>query len=249
MKTPEENLERLVKELAGSLGANLRSVVLYGSAARGDHAGANSDLNVLVEVIDGAPRGLEPAAAAQRRWRGAGNPALLFVTSEWVRNSADVFPIEFADMVAAHRVLHGEDPLSGISVSPEHLRQQCEHEVRSLVLKLRAAYLEAHGKASLLGDINVASFGSFTAVARAALRLVGEEVPLQNPVVLGLIARRFGLDPDALDAAAGIKQGRKVKDLEKMRAIYLAWFDQVSALGRALDSISVVAPGNSHQEH
>src|ERR1035441_4291931 len=40
--------EKMVEELKGLLGTRLVSVVLYGSGAGGDHAGKNSDINLLV---------------------------------------------------------------------------------------------------------------------------------------------------------------------------------------------------------
>lgn len=249
MKTPEEKLGRLVDDLQSALGPNLSSVILYGSAARGDHAGINSDLNVMVEVENGSPLALEPAAPVQRKWKRDGNPPLLFVTGEWIRNSTDVFPLEFTDMLEAHRVLHGEDPLGGARVSRANLRHQCEHEIRSLVLHLRAAYLDAHGKASRLLELVVGSFGSMATVARASLRLVGDEVPLHNEEVLEAAARRFGLDGRALRAASEIKKGRKERDIDAMKSIFLGWFDQIAALGRALDALRTEAPGSDEQEH
>jgi hypothetical protein len=249
MTKPEERLQALVRDMSTALGANLRSILLYGSAARGDHAGANSDLNVMVVVVDGSPEDLEPAAPVQKKWVRGGNPPFLIVTAEWILNSTDVFPLEFTDMVAAHRMLLGESPLSGVRVSDAHLRHQCEHEIRSIVLRLRAAYLDAYRKASHLEGLLITSFGSVTTVARAALRLSGEAVPARNEELFDAVARRFSLSAPALRAAAEIKHGRKEKDRRKMKRIFLDWFDQVAALGRALDAVGSAAPGPSGQEH
>ncbi len=248
MKPPQERLASLVEGLTSALGPNLDSVVLYGSAARDDHSGRGSDLNVLVVVTDGSPARLEPAAAAERRWRRDGNPPLLFVTCEWMRNSADVFPIEFTDMLASRRVLHGRDPLEGVHVAPRNLRHQCERELRSLVLKLRAAYLDAGGRTRAHEEVVSASFGSLTAVARAALRLAGEEPPLRSEALIEAAARRFGLESGPLLAALAVKKGRKVRGAGEMRGIYLEYFDQVAALSRALDGLSGAPAGAAPEE-
>lgn len=236
-ETPEARLERLVRDLKRTLEGNLRSVVLYGSAARGDHAARTSDLNVMVEVTEGLPERLEPVAAVHRRWIREGNPPFLLVTTEWLRNSTDVFPLEFQDMLAAHRLLHGEDPLGAVTVSPEHLRHQCEHEIRSIVLKLRSGYLDAFEKASRLLDLIVASYGSVATVARAALRLAGDEVPSHSGDVFEAVAKRFGLDPGPLHEVAALKRGGRAGDHERMKSVFLGYFDQVLALGRALDAM------------
>ncbi len=248
MKTQKERLAHAVEGLRSALGPNLDAVVLYGSAARGDHAGRGSDLNLLVVVTDEGPDRLEPAAPVQKRWQKEGNPPFLFVTAEWIGNSVDVFPLEFMDMVAAHRVLHGRDILAGIHVKPENLRHQCEHELRSLVLKLRAAYLDTHGSATGLQELITASFGSMMAIARASLRLAGSEPPLLSEDVVDAAARSFQLNGAALHAALAIKKGRKVKDVGEARRVFLNYFDQIAALSRALDSITSAPPGAAAQE-
>jgi predicted nucleotidyltransferase len=43
-----ENIEQWAQELKQALGDNLVSVILYGSAARGDHVRARSDLNLML---------------------------------------------------------------------------------------------------------------------------------------------------------------------------------------------------------
>jgi hypothetical protein len=235
--TPDARLERLVEALGRSLEGNLRSVVLYGSAARGEHAARTSDLSVMVEVADGSPERLEPAAPVQRRWIRDGNPPLLLVTSEWIRDSTDVFPLEFQDMLAAHKVLRGEDPLGAVTVSPANLRHQCEYEIRSIVLKLRAGYLDAFEKAGRLFDLIVASHGSVATVARAALRLAGEEVPPRSDEVFDAVAKRLGLDPAPLHEVAALKREGRAVSLARMKPLFLGYFAQILALGRALDAM------------
>ncbi|HXI04231.1 MAG TPA: nucleotidyltransferase domain-containing protein [Candidatus Saccharimonadales bacterium] len=248
MQTNDTKLTQLVEELRAALGTNLRTVLLYGSAARGDHTGRGSDLNVMAVIEDGAPRGLEPAARTQRRWRKGGNPPILFVTEEWIRNSTDVFPLEFTDMLDARKVLHGADPLEGVTVSQGHLRHQCEHQLRSLVLKLRAAYLDAHGKASDLQELITASIGSVAAVARGALRLTGGPVPLGATEVLDAVSERFHLDRRALLAAAELRGGRPSRSLDEVKAVFLGYFDQIAALGRALDRLEGTPGGAGEEE-
>src|SRR5882762_6676312 len=106
-------LDELVSQLRGAYGGALRSVVLYGSAARGEHTAKRSGYNVLVivDALDAAR--LSAASAASRAWTEAGNPApLTLTTSEW-RGSADIFPMEYADILERHKVLHGDPPFDG----------------------------------------------------------------------------------------------------------------------------------------
>ena len=92
-------LDELVSQLRAAYGAALRSVVLYGSAAAGEHDPKRSDYNVLVIVDALDATRLAAASAASRAWADAGNPApLTLTTSEW-RGSADIFPMEYADIL------------------------------------------------------------------------------------------------------------------------------------------------------
>src|SRR6059058_216311 len=93
--TPEE----LVEQLHAAYGSELRSVVLYGSAAAGEHIPKRSDYNVLVLVETLALDRLRAAAAVARAWGEAGNPAPMTLTmNEW-RGSSDIFAMEYAEDV------------------------------------------------------------------------------------------------------------------------------------------------------
>src|SRR5438046_1478890 len=134
-------LDELVAQLRAAYGAGLRSVVLYGSAAAGEHIAKRSDYNVLVIVDALDPARLAAASAAARAWADAGNPAPLTLTmSEW-RGSADIFPMEYADILERHKVLHGDPPFGGIRVDRKDLRLQLEQEAMGKLLRLRQGVL------------------------------------------------------------------------------------------------------------
>src|SRR5712692_11281917 len=111
----EKDLSELVEKLKQAAGGNLKSVVLYGSAASGDFQPKHSDLNILcvLERLDGAELAkLNPTAAW---WARKGHPAPLVFTPEELHRLADVFAIELLDIQASRRVLDGEDVLDGKS--------------------------------------------------------------------------------------------------------------------------------------
>ena len=136
-------LDDLVAQLRAAYGDGLRSVVLYGSAATDERVAERADHNVLV-IVDALPlERLRAAAATARAWREAGNTPMMTLTSAEWRGSADVFPMEVADITERHRVLHGESPVTGVVVKPEHLRHQLEFEARGKLLHLRQQALAA----------------------------------------------------------------------------------------------------------
>jgi len=92
-------LEELVGQLQKVYGAQLRSVVLYGSAAAGEHIPKRSDYNVLVIVDELTMEHMRAGAAVARAWGEDGNPPpLTFTLDEW-QGSSDIFPMEYADIL------------------------------------------------------------------------------------------------------------------------------------------------------
>ncbi|HEV2146970.1 MAG TPA: nucleotidyltransferase domain-containing protein [Longimicrobiaceae bacterium] len=190
--------ERLAADLVRTYGEGVVSVVLYGSAARGEYVEGMSDLNVLVLLRDVAPATLRRASTLAREWVGEGNPPPLVMGVEEWRRSADVFPIELSDIRDAHRTLHGEEPFEGIRIDPAHLRLQCEHELKGKHIQLRERYLFSAGAPEELGMVLRKSLSTFLVLFRAVLRLRGEEGVREPEAVIRRTAERSGFDPGPL---------------------------------------------------
>src|SRR6266550_4135499 len=130
-------LNHLVGDLRATHGDNLSSVVLYGSAAAGDHIELRSDYNLLIALRRIAPEDLRLAQAPMREWQRLGHPLPVYFTVEELSDAADVFPIEFYQMENARIVLSGEDPFAFLKLSAANLRHQAEYELRSKLIQLR----------------------------------------------------------------------------------------------------------------
>jgi hypothetical protein len=190
------SLEELVRQLGLVYGDGLRCVVLYGSAARGEHIAKRSDLNVLVLVDEITMDHLRREGAAARAWRESGNPPPLTLTLREWRGSADIFPIEYADILAHHRVLQGTLPVDGVQVDRDHMRLQLEHEAMSKLLRLRHSVLSTAGDTKGLIELMRASVSSVMVLLRATLRLLGDEPPADSLDVLGRVQARTGIQAD-----------------------------------------------------
>jgi hypothetical protein len=173
-------------------------VVLYGSAARDEYVEDRSDLNLLIIGPGFPPRTLEQLGGAFEPLVGATRtPPLLFSEDEW-RRSADVFPIEIADMQAVRVVLRGSDPVPGLEVSRSHLRLALERELRGKLLRLRQGYAAHAGSPRELTALGIRSAATMTALLRAALVLLGETPPVPSPETIRRAAERIGFEPEPL---------------------------------------------------
>jgi len=192
-------LDELVSQLRAAYGDGLRCVVLYGSAAGGEHIKNRSDYNVLVIADSLAPETLRAASAVSRAWHEAGNPApLTLTTSEW-RGSADIFPMEYADILERHRVLHGQSPFDGIRVDVRDLRLQLEREAMGKLLRLRQGVLASGGDAKRQLELLTASVSAILVIFRALIRLHASTPPADNVALSEAAARigRFDAEPFA----------------------------------------------------
>src|SRR5213078_2979709 len=190
----QEALSHLVGDLRATHGENLASVVLYGSAAAGDHIELRSDYNLLIALKRITPEDLRLAQAPMREWQRLGHPLPVYFTLEELSDAADVFPIEFHQMANARIILYGKDPFEFVKLSDANLRHQTEYELRSKLIQLRRLYIPALISIEKLCDLMSDSLASFAALFRAVLLLHGQEAPVAKPDCVRATARLLKLD-------------------------------------------------------
>src|SRR5580704_14585608 len=168
----EQKLQALVDRLRKAHQDRLVSVILYGSAASGDHHGEFSDLNVLCVLTRITPAELAASEPIFKWWHD-GNPTPLLLSEEEVRTSTDCFPIEFHDMQERRRVLFGKDLIQNLVVEKAFYRAQVEMELRTKLLRLRQKAADVLSNQSALLRLMIDSVPNFLVLARHALLVSG----------------------------------------------------------------------------
>lgn len=222
-------LDDLVVQLRQVHGAALECVVLYGSAAVDEQIAGRSDLNVLVIVRTLSLDALRTLGQTVRAWNEAGNPPPLTLTrAEWDR-SADIFPMEYADILERHRVLFGTAPFDGSRVTLEHLRLELEFEAMGKMLRLRQGVMAAGTDPARQADLLRASFGTLLVLFRSLLRLHGERPPRDQVAIVRAAAARAGFDPAAFERVAALVRGTPIPagETPAVLASYLSAMDHV----------------------
>lgn len=228
-------LDGLVEQLRAAFGGDLRAVVLYGSAAAGEHIAKRSDLNVLVLVDRLDLDVLQREAAIARAWGEAGHPPPLTMTVEEWRSSSDIFPMEYADILERHRVLHGEPPFAGIAVNPRDLRLQLEHEAMGKLLQLRQGILAAGGDRRKLVQLLAGSLSTFMVIFRAVLRARGESPSTDYETLSRQVAALTGVNVDAFVRVVRHVRGAERLGEGEVAAVLSGYVDGVHRLVRYLD--------------
>jgi hypothetical protein len=234
----KEALKGLVEDLRATHGANLASVVLYGSAAAGDHIELRSDYNILIALNRITPEDLRQAQAPMREWQRLGHPLPVYFTVEELADAADVFPIEFHQMANARVVLYGHDPFEFVQLSNANLRHQSEYELRSKLIQLRRLYIPASVSIEKLCDLMRDSLSSFAALFRAVLMLHGQEAPVSKPDCVRATATLLRLDPKPFERIFEFRSGGNLPSSEKeANDLFGAYLFQIEQVVEAVDEL------------
>jgi len=155
-------------------------------------------------------------------------PAPLFFTKDELRDAANVFAIEILDMKRGRRVLYGADVVAEIEVPMNLHRVQIEHDLRTILLKLRQHYLRAPGNAKELAPILRKSFSGVLTLLRHVVIAFGEEPPVAAHDIVARAAALTGSSTPAFDAILKVRQtGEFHGEIVPMYSAYLKVLEKI----------------------
>ncbi|MBL8849457.1 MAG: nucleotidyltransferase domain-containing protein [Planctomycetaceae bacterium] len=233
MTIPQE----FATQVCRALPTQIRSVVLFGSAASGDFIPGVSRYDLLVLVDQLGMDELEALAPAIRAWRQGGNPLPLLFTPAQFAASADAFAIEYLDMQHDRKLLYGTDPIPGVKVSEAQARMHLERELRGKSLALRDQYVLAAGDARHIVDLLCDSLSSFLSLFRVALRLYQPQTPSHKVDALHALAAHIPFDPQPFVSVEEIKELRRSPHRVDARALFHAYWQGVETVTDAVDRL------------
>ena len=231
-KADEQLLGEFVQKLRAAAGENLASVILYGSAAEGEFHPKYSDVNLLCVVRDTSFASLTKIAGAVEWWRKKKHHPPLVVTEKELKDTADVFSIEFIDMKQRHRILYGNDALRDLNVPMQLHRSQVEYELREKLFLLRQHIVLAGSDDKALWEAMLNSLSSFTTLFRHALIELGEAGRNHSREAVQELASRVNFEPSAFVQLMDIRarqSDRKQFGAKDVAARYLAAIEKVAA--------------------
>jgi len=235
---PEDKINEFVSRLREAAGANLDSVILYGSSVTGDFQAEFSNLNLFCVLRDNSFSSLQKLAPVAKWWDRQKQPPPLLMTRSELERSTDVFTIELLDMQQHHRVLFGEDVLQGLQIPLNLHRVQVEYELREKLILLRQQSLLLSDNKKGLWNLLVRSVPSFVTLFRHALIALGEG-PAGKREAVQILSKKLGFDPLAIQQVLDVRE-RKLDpskvDSDDLFARYLATVEHVTAaVDQAMD--------------
>jgi Nucleotidyltransferase domain len=231
----EKLLAQLKDKLLAAAGDNLKALVLFGSAARGEYHERHSDLNVLCVLERARAEDLEALHETAAWWEQKKFPAPQIFTLNELRASADIFAIELLDMKTHHKMIYGEDFFGELAVPMQLHRLQVERELRTNWVKLRQGILLAPQKDPVFMRLMDASVSTFVTLFRHALIVLGENPAAGRREVATDIARLVGAHPEAVLAVLDVREGKRPAREVKARETLREYLDLVERVTDEVD--------------
>jgi len=233
----ESALNQLLEKLTKALGGHLVSVVLYGSAAAGDHHEGFSDLNVLCVLDQVTPSELAQSEPIFRWWREKRNPSPLLLSEHELATSTDCFAIEFHDIKAHYRILQGKDVIANLEVDDSFYRAQVEHDLRAKMLRLRQKASGTLSDKETLRRLLADSVATFCVLFRHALILHGVAAKSRKRDIVEQSRETFGIDPVPFSKLLDLREERvKPRDVEP-QGLLDSYLKQISVVIDAVDRL------------
>ncbi|HVX62901.1 MAG TPA: hypothetical protein VHC19_19935 [Pirellulales bacterium] len=224
-----EPIRRYAEHVRKHAGEKALSLTLFGAIASGTFdAGKQAAANVLVlDAVD--LEVLKRLAAEGHKFGNLGIAAPLVMTPDFIRASLDTFPLELLEIQQRRLVLFGEDMFAALQFHREHVRLQCERELKTLMMGIRQGLIASAGKDKSLGAIAAQAAGGLARILRGLLWLhdVKEPKPAAElaPEISKIVGRPLPGIRGALSAPELVGWG----ELQKL-------YEDVEALGQFADA-------------
>jgi len=199
-------VERTAARLVQTLGENLHSCILYGSAVRGEMVDKVSDINLLIVLTESTPAAHSAIADAI-----AGNVLVdtFIVGRRGMERSMRAFAPKFLSIRRDYRVLHGEDFLADFEVDEQLRRFLCEQAIRNHRLRVVHAYVTMRDKPKRYTEFVQHVRTPLLIQLSEAMRLAGIEFPHPFSDRMPVIQREMNVDVSVLGDLANSRARRR----------------------------------------
>jgi hypothetical protein len=238
-KRPVEIFEEITEAYQKIFGADLISIILFGSGAGENYIPGKSDINFLITLTDQGIDRLDRALETVARWRKRNVAIPLFMTCSYLEGSQDAYPIELLNMKRHYVVVSGKDILAELAFDRRHVRLQLERELRGKLLHLRSGYLATEGDARKIRALITLSLTAFVSLFSALLYLKNIEIPHGNRDIITAAGKAFGIDAALFLKCEEIRRKTDRFSQNEVTAVFQAYMKEVSRLCDQIDQMEI----------
>ena len=158
-----------------AFGANLKSIILFGSAAEG-RLRATSDVNVILLLAQFDPHRAEAIREPLRVAQAAIRLSPMFLIEAELPSAITAFAEKFSDILRRRRILFGTDPFTGVTIPRGVVIARLDQVMLNLVLRLREAYVMRGLREEQLALAVAEAAGPLRSTAATILELQGQSM-------------------------------------------------------------------------
>ena len=240
-KKPDDIFDPFCADYEALYGADLLSIILYGSCARDEYVPKKSDINFMLLLTENGIAQLGKALKLTEKWHRRAVATPLFMTRAYIETSLDTFPIEFLNLQAAYRVLRGENPLRDLVFDRRMLRLQCERELKGKLLQLRKQFLETAGSTRLIRHLIERSLPAFFSIFQAVIFLHGKPPQPGREALLDAMQQVIGLNRALFSELYAVRDGKVSLNAREAITIMERYIEEVRCLALAVDILEELA--------
>jgi predicted nucleotidyltransferase len=236
-KVPSEIYEEFTEEYKNIFGDDLISIILYGSGAKGEYKYKKSDINFMIVLSEAGMNNLSRCLALIPKWHKRYVSTPLFLTKEYISSSLDAFPFEFFEMKMNYQCIYGEDVLDGIEIKKQHLRLQCEREMKGHLLHLREGYLSTAHVPKRMRSLIVESLRSFKTIFSGLLRLKEADIPKSSREIYLETAKVFELDFGVFQRLIKLRESKEKITKTELLSLMECYIQEITKLTQSIDQL------------
>ena len=236
IKNPNAIVDQFVRDCLATYDKDLVSVIMYGSAVTHEYKPGSSDINIAIVLSDTSIPTTAKMLPLYKKWKNYGIAIPFLFTKEYIASSCDSYPIEFLDMRSNFRILFGEDVLSGIEIHNDHLRLQCEHDLKGISLHLRRAFIREGSNDVALQQILGNSIRGIIPLLRAVLIINGRIAPNAKSQIVSSVEDLFNLGASALSEVFNLTAGQRTHKKINWLDLYSRYTTVVDQIISSIDS-------------
>ncbi len=206
IKNPNDIVDKLTSDYRDVFGEKLISVVMYGCAVTHEYIPGSSSINIFLLVTDASMEYFHQCLDVHKYWYRRGVMTPLVMSRDFFETSLDLYPVDYLHIQSNYRVLFGEDVFNTLDIQKEHLRLQCERELKQLSLSMREEYLQAQCRKKVLTALLQDTINRLFPFFKALLVISGRKIPHAGSELISSVEDLFGLGVSVL---SDIHHGKK----------------------------------------
>lgn len=235
-----ERIRPFLEDILGGSQNPVHSICVVGSSLTADFNETESDTNSIVIIREMDFGFLDRIAHLGRKYGKRKVAAPMVMTPAHIRESADVFPIEYMGIKLVHELVYGEDIFNTLDIPRDELRMQCEREAKVRTIGLAQAYVRFMGDARELEIFLAQSVSDSIHLMRAIIYLVsGAEPPLLKRDVIAVFCNITGAEMEALYSLLDFKPKRWGSSPEaRVNELFRKYYEAIERAGKIVNEIA-----------